>query len=60
LKGGDATTALQKLNEVLQVNADDAGAQKMMDVASQYQSRAKDKGFYSFVDTLRFRSFDGK
>ncbi|HEV8198404.1 MAG TPA: hypothetical protein VGS03_00095 [Candidatus Polarisedimenticolia bacterium] len=60
LKGGDATTAIQKLNEVLQVNADDAGAQKTMDVASQYQSRAKDKGFYSFVDTLRFRSFDGK
>jgi len=60
LKGGDATTAIQKLNEVLQVNADDAGARKMMDVASQYQARAKDKGFYSFVDTLRFRSFDGK
>jgi len=60
LKGGDATTAIQKLNEVLQVNADDAGAQKMMDVASQYSSRAKDKGFYAFVDTLRFRSFDGK
>ncbi|HET8945509.1 MAG TPA: hypothetical protein VFQ07_00865, partial [Candidatus Polarisedimenticolia bacterium] len=60
LKGGDATTAIQKLNEVLQVNADDSGAQKMMDIASQYSSRAKDRGFYSFVDTLRFRSFDGK
>jgi len=60
LKGGDATAATQKLNEVLQVNAADAGAQKMMDVASQYSSRAKDKAFYAFVDTLRFRSFDGK
>jgi tetratricopeptide (TPR) repeat protein len=60
LKGGDATTATQKLSEVLQVDADDADAQKMMDVASRYSSRAKDKGFYSFVDTLRLRSFDGK
>jgi tetratricopeptide (TPR) repeat protein len=60
LKGGDATTATQKLNEVLQVNPNDAGAGKMMDVATQYASRAKDKGFYAFVDTLRFRPFDGK
>jgi tetratricopeptide (TPR) repeat protein len=60
VEGGDATTASQKLTEVLQVNAADADAQKMMDIASQYSSRAKDRGFYSFVDTLRFRSFDGK
>jgi hypothetical protein len=60
LKGGDATTAAQKLNEVLQVDPDDADAEKMMRVAAQYSSRPKDRGFYSFVDTLRFRTFDGK
>jgi tetratricopeptide (TPR) repeat protein len=60
LKGGDATTAAQKLNEVFQVDADDADAEKMMKVAAQYSSRPKDRGFYSFVDTLRFRTFDGK
>jgi tetratricopeptide (TPR) repeat protein len=60
LKGGDATTAIQKLNEVQQVAPDDPQASKMMEVATQYASRAKDRGFYAFVDTLRFRSFDGK
>jgi len=60
LKGGDATTATQKLNEVFQVDPADAEAEKMMAVATQYASRPKDKGFYSYVDTLRVRSFDGK
>ena len=60
LKGGDATTATQKLNEVFQVDPADADAEKIMEVATRYASRPKDKGFYSFVDTLRLRSIDGR
>src|SRR6185436_7600591 len=48
MKGGDATTAAQKLNEVLQVAPDDPQADKMMEIATQYASRAKDRGFYAF------------
>jgi tetratricopeptide (TPR) repeat protein len=60
LKGGDATDARQKLQEVLSVDPADADASKMMDVATTYASRPKDKTFYSFVDSLRFRAFDRK
>ena len=60
LKGGDAGDAKQKLTEVLQVDPGDADARKMMEVAERYASRPKDRTFYSFVDTLRFRTFDQK
>jgi tetratricopeptide (TPR) repeat protein len=60
LKGGDAVDAKQKLTEVLQADPDDADAKKMMEVAERYASRPKDRTFYSFVDTLRFRAFDQK
>jgi tetratricopeptide (TPR) repeat protein len=60
LKGGDATDAKQKLTETLSADPDDADAQKLMDVAERYSARAKDRAYYSFVDTLRFRPFDQK
>lgn len=60
LKGGDATDARQKLQEVLSVDRDDAEATKMMDLATTYSSRPKDRAFYAFVDSLRFRAFDRK
>jgi len=60
LKGGDATDARQKLSEVLTADPGDAEAKKMLDVAERYSSRAKDRVFYSFTDTLRFRAFDQK
>jgi len=60
LKGGDATDARQKLTEVLTADPGDADAKKMLDVAERYASRAKDRVFYSFTDTLRFRAFDQK
>jgi predicted Zn-dependent protease len=60
LKGGDATDARQKLTEVLTVDPGDAEAKKMMDVADRYSSRSKDRVFYSFTDSLRFRAFDQK
>jgi tetratricopeptide (TPR) repeat protein len=60
LKGGDAMDARQKLQEVLSVDADDAEAAKMMELATTYSSRPKDRAFYSFVDSLRFRPFDKK
>jgi hypothetical protein len=60
LKGGDATDAKQKLTETLSADPDDADAQKLMDVAERYSSRSKDRVYYSFVDTLRFRAFDQK
>jgi tetratricopeptide (TPR) repeat protein len=60
LKGGDATDARQKLQEVLSVDPDDAEAAKMMGLVTTYASRPKDRAFYSFVDTLRFRAFDKK
>jgi hypothetical protein len=52
--------ARQKLQEVLSVDADDAEAAKMMELATTYSSRPKDRAFYSFVDSLRFRPFDKK
>ena len=60
LKGGDAVDAKQKLTEVLQADPGDADARKMMEVAERYAARPKDRTFYSFVDTLRFRTFDQK
>jgi tetratricopeptide (TPR) repeat protein len=60
LKGGDAVDAKQKLTEVLQADPDDAAAKKLMEVAERYAARAKDRYFYSVVDTLRFRTFDQK
>ncbi|HUD73077.1 MAG TPA: hypothetical protein VMQ62_14045 [Dongiaceae bacterium] len=60
LKGGDATDAKQKLTETLTADPNDADAQKLMDVAERYSARAKDRVYYSFVDTLRFRPFDQK
>lgn len=60
LKGGDATDAKQKLNEVLQADAGDADAEKLMEVAEKYSARAKDRVYYSYVDSLRYRSFDQK
>jgi tetratricopeptide (TPR) repeat protein len=60
LKGGDAVDAKQKLTEVLQADPGDADARKMMEVAERYAARQKDRTFYSFVDTLRFRTFDQK
>jgi hypothetical protein len=60
LKGGDATDARQKLTEVLTVDPGDGEAKKMLDVAERYSSRAKDRLFYSFTDTLRSRAFDQK
>jgi tetratricopeptide (TPR) repeat protein len=60
MKGGDAVDAKQKLTEVLQADPVDGDAKKMMEVAERYASRPKDRTFYSFVDTLRFRTFDQK
>jgi tetratricopeptide (TPR) repeat protein len=60
LKGGDAVDAKQKLTEVLQADPSDGDARKMMEVAERYAARPKDRTFYSFVDTLRFRTFDQK
>ena len=60
LKGGDAVDARQKLTEVLTADPADAEAKKMLDVAERYSSRAKDRVFYSFTDSLRFRTFDQK
>jgi hypothetical protein len=60
MKGGDAVDSKQKLTEVLQVDPGDNDAKKMMEVAERYAARPKDRTFYSFVDTLRFRTFDQK
>ncbi|HZM71693.1 MAG TPA: hypothetical protein VFB95_15130 [Candidatus Cryosericum sp.] len=58
LKNGDATNALQKLSEALSVDPDDADAAKLQEVAERYASKPKDKIFYSFVDSLKYRAFD--
>lgn len=60
LKGGDATDAKQKLNEVLQADPEDADAAKLMEVAEKFSARAKDRVYYSYVDSLRYRTFDQK
>lgn len=60
LKNGDATNALQKLSEALAVDPEDADATKLQEVAARYASKPKDKIFYSFVDTLKYRAFDQK
>jgi tetratricopeptide (TPR) repeat protein len=58
LKGGDATDARQKLAEVLSADPGDEDAQKLLDVAERYSSRAKDRVYYSFADNLKLRAFD--
>jgi tetratricopeptide (TPR) repeat protein len=58
LKNGDATNALQKLNEALSADPDDADAVKLQEVATRYASKPKDKVFYSYADALKYRAFD--
>ncbi len=58
MRGGNATDVLQKLKELLDVDPDDAEALKIQEVAEHYISRAKDRVFYAFTDTLKLRSFD--
>jgi len=60
MRGGNATDVLQKLKELSDVDPDDAEAIKIRDVAEHYVSRAKDRVFYAFTDTLKLRSFDQK
>ncbi len=60
MKAGNATDALLKLKELLEVDPDDAEALKLQEVAEHYVSRAKDKVFYAFVDNLKLREFDQK
>jgi tetratricopeptide (TPR) repeat protein len=60
MKGGDATDALQKLSEALAVDPDDAEALKLQEVGERYSSRAKDRIYYTFTDTLKLRAFDQK
>ncbi len=60
LKAGNSRDALQKLSECLTVDPDDASALKVQEVAEKYNSRAKDRVFYAFTDSLPLRGFDQK
>jgi len=60
MKAGNATDALLKLKELLEVDPDDAEALKLQEVGEHYVSRAKDRVYYAFTDTLRLRAFDQK
>ncbi len=60
MKAGNATDALLKLKELLEVDPDDAEALKLQEVAEHYVSRAKDRVYYAFTDTLKLRTFDKK
>jgi tetratricopeptide (TPR) repeat protein len=60
MKAGNATDALVKLKELLEVDPDDAEALKLQEVAEHYVSKAKDRVYYAFTDTLHLRTFDQK
>jgi outer membrane protein assembly factor BamD (BamD/ComL family) len=60
LKNGDASNAAQKLAETLSTDPNDDEAEKLQEVATRYASRPKDRLYYSFVDTLKYRAFDQK
>ncbi len=60
MKAGNVSEALQKLSEVLAIDPDDAEALKLQEVAERYASRAKDRVYYAFTDTLRVRTYDRK
>jgi tetratricopeptide (TPR) repeat protein len=60
MKAGNATDALQKLKELLDVDPADAEALKIQEVAEHYVTRAKDRVFYAFVDGLRLREYNQK
>jgi tetratricopeptide (TPR) repeat protein len=57
-KGGNATDTLKKLDELLQIDPDDAEALKLQEVAEHYLSRAKDRVYYAFTEKLRLRAFE--
>jgi tetratricopeptide (TPR) repeat protein len=58
MKAGNVSDALQKLSEVLAVDPDDADALKLQQVAERYASKAKDRVYYAFTDTLKVRAYD--
>jgi tetratricopeptide (TPR) repeat protein len=57
-KGGNATDTLKKLQELLEVDPDDADALKLQEVAEHYLSRAKDRVYYAFAEKLKLRAID--
>jgi hypothetical protein len=58
LKAGNSKDAINKLNEVLTLDPDDAEAIRLQEVAERYTAKAKDRVYYAFTDTLRLRAFD--
>jgi tetratricopeptide (TPR) repeat protein len=58
LKAGNSKDAVNKLNEVLVIDPDDAEALRLQEVAERYTAKAKDRVYYAFTDTLRLRAFD--
>jgi tetratricopeptide (TPR) repeat protein len=58
LKAGNSKDAINKLNEVLVLDPDDAEALRLQEVAERYTAKAKDRVYYAFTDTLKLRAFD--
>lgn len=60
LKAGNPTDCLKKLSEALDLRPEDDDALKMQEVAERYRSRAKDKTYWAFCESLKLRPFDHK
>jgi len=58
MKAGNATEALRKLSEVLGIDPNDAEALKLQEVAERYTTKAKDRVYYAFADSLKLRTYD--
>jgi len=58
LKAGDTSRALDHLDEALNLDAEHALSNRLHNLASRYDGRAKDRSYYVEVNPLEFRALD--
>lgn len=58
LAAGNLREASKKMDEVLSIQPEDADALAIQNLVSDYVRRAKDRAFYTHIESLRYRTLD--